>query len=124
MKQVVCPHCTSSFPASVIPDDVILSERGRRNSLRANKRRPMVWKEHRNRGRCLCWDCLWFRLYSQEAAFYRTVERDLRLTGSKPPYFHAKVEAFEAWRGKLLAAQPKWVQGPPENPFLRPLQKP
>ena len=75
---LACPSCGSDIPAASIPDAMLKSERGRRNSRRRKtckgrpKGTPLVWRAHlRGAARCWCGPCRLAELDRVEAVLLK-----------------------------------------------------
>src|SRR5436190_3281675 len=78
MTTMTCPSCGCGIPSTTIPDNVLLSERGRRNSSRRKvfkgrpKGQPLVWRSHLpGAARCWCGRCRLAELDRVEAVLVK-----------------------------------------------------
>ncbi len=88
---IICPRCGEVVPPAAVPDQVLLSERGRRNAARRKtfgarpKGQMMIWRQHNpNVRHCRCGSCLLAGVQSIETRLDNRIQAHVTAVGVEP----------------------------------------
>ncbi len=114
MDGVKCHMCGAVIPGWLIPEEVLKSERGRRNAER--RKRPggrgklKFWKSHRPTGPfgyCRCWECRWGKTERLVETLVQQAKRSLKQIDTMPPRIWERWAILQDLELKMLESRPK-----------------